>query len=360
MDYRFLIINMGSTSTKVGVYLNDVAQWTQTISHPREDISRYLHFMDQYDYRLDAILALLTEKSERLEDFQAIISRGGTIQPVAGGTYRITQKMLDDSQCGRYGDHPCNIGGQIAFDLAAKYDCMALTVDPPVCNEICKEATFSGLPEIERIESFQALNHRATARKYCRDHQVNYQDVNLIVAHMGGGITVAAHQKGKITDVNNGLAGDGPFALERSGDLPVGELIKLCYSGKYSLDEMLRHVNRRGGMVAYLGTMDGKEVDRRIADGDELARDVTNAMAYQVGKEIGGITAAMKGEVDAIVLTAGLAYWDYFVECIKERVSFIAPVVVYPGENELESLALGALRVLRGQEAMQDYDSQVS
>lgn len=359
MNHRLLIINMGSTSTKVGVYSDSTPVWTHTLTHPREEISRYLHFMDQYDYRLEAILALLKEKGEELTEFSAFVSRGGTVQPVRGGTYIITPKMLLDSQSGRYGDHPCNIGGQIAYDLGKKYQLPALTVDPPVCNEICEEAAYSGLPEITRLESFQALNHRATARKYCQDHGLDYTQANLIVAHMGGGITVAAHQKGKITDVNNGLAGDGPFALERSGSLPVGDLIKLCYSGKYTLDEMLRHVNGRGGMVAYLGTVDGREVQSRIDAGDKKAEAVTKAMAYQVSKEIGGIAAAMKGRVDAIVLTAGLGYWDYFVSLIKERVSFLAPVFVYPGENELESLALGALRVFNKEEPLQDYDIQV-
>lgn len=360
MNYRLLIINMGSTSTKVGVYSNETAVWTQTITHSREEISKYLHFMDQYDYRLQEIMNLLDEKGEKMENFHAIVSRGGTIQPVSGGTYTITEKMLEDSQSGKFGDHPCNIGGQIAFDLAKKYNCLALTVDPPVCNQMCSEAVYSGLPEIDRLASFQALNHRATARKYCRDHQIAYQDVNLIVAHMGGGITVAAHEKGKIIDVNNGLAGDGPFALERSGDLPVGDLIKLCYSGQYSLDEMLRHVNGRGGMVAYLGIVDGKEVQSRIDAGDQKAEAVTKAMAYQVSKEIGAIAAAMKGNVDAIVLTAGLGYWDYFVNLIRERVSFIAPVAVYAGENELESLALGALRVFNHEEELQNYDEQTA
>lgn len=360
MNYRLLIINMGSTSTKVGVYSDAAPVWVQTITHPREEITRYLHFMDQYEYRLDGILSLLEEKGERLENFHGIVSRGGTIQPVSGGTYVITPKMLADSQCGRYGDHPCNIGGQIAYDLARQYHIPAFTVDPPVCNEMCEEAVYSGLPEIERLASFQALNHRATAWKYCLEHKVAYSDVNLIVAHMGGGITVAAHEKGKITDVNNGLAGDGPFALERSGDLPVGDLIKLCYSGSYTLDEMLRHVNGRGGMAAYLGTVDGREVQKRIDSGDQKADAVTRAMAYQVSKEIGGIAAAMKGKVDAIVLTAGLGYWEYFVTLIKDRVSFIAPVSVYPGENELESLALGALRVLNQEEPIQDYDEQTA
>lgn len=358
MDYRLLIINMGSTSTKVGVYLGSTPVWVHTISHPREEITGYLHFMDQYGYRLKAILELLDEKQEKLEDFHAIISRGGTVQPISGGTYAITPRMLADSQCGKYGDHPCNIGGQIAYDLASKYQIPALTVDPPVCNEMCLEAAYSGLPEIKRAALFQALNHRATARRYCRDHHVSYDRVNLIVAHMGGGITVAAHEKGKITDVNNGLAGDGPFALERSGGLPVGDLIKLCYSGKYTQDEMLRRVNGRGGMAAYLGTVNGKEVQKRIESGDEDADAVTKAMAYQVSKEIGGIAAALGGQVDAVILTAGLAFWDYFVELIKSRVSFLAPVAVYPGENELESLALGALRVLKKDEELKDYDSQ--
>lgn len=358
MNYRLLIINMGSTSTKVGVYLNESALWTRTVTHPREEISKYLHFMDQYDYRLNSIMELLQENEEHMEAFDAVVSRGGTIRPVRGGTYAITPAMLADSQCGQYGDHPCNIGGQIAYDLAQKYNIPALTVDPPVCNEMREEAVYSGLPEIKRIASFQALNHRATARRYCSEHNLRYTDVNLIVAHMGGGITVAAHEKGKITDVNNGLAGDGPFALERSGGLPVGELIKLCYSGGYSLDEMLRRVNGRGGMAAYLGTVDGREVQRRIDSGDETARAVTKAMAYQVAKEIGGIAVTMNGNVDAILLTAGLAYWDYFVDLIKNRVSFLAPVIACPGENELESLALGALRVLNKEEAIKDYDAQ--
>lgn len=360
MNYRLLIINMGSTSTKAGVYLNHSLVWMHTISHPRDEITSYLHFMDQYSYRLDAVLALLAEKEERPENFQAIVSRGGTVQPVRGGTYTITENMLRDSQSGKYGDHPCNIGGQIAYNLGKKYGIPAFTVDPPVCNELREEATYSGLPEIERTACFQALNHRAAARKYCRAHHAAYEDVNLIVAHMGGGITVAAHEKGRITDVNNGLAGDGPFALERSGGLPVGGLIRLCYSGQYSLDEMLRRVNGRGGMAAYLGTVNGKEVQQRIDSGDVKADTVTRAMAYQVSKEIGSIAAAMCGQVDAILLTAGLAYWEYFVSLIKSRVSFIAPVILYPGENELESLALGALRVLENEEALQNYDEQIN
>lgn len=360
MNHKLLMINMGSTSTKVGVYEGEEAKWQETLSHPREIVSQYLKFMDQYDYRLSCILDMLKEKGEDITTFDAFVSRGGTIQPVPGGTYKITKKMLEDSQSGKFGDHPCNIGGQIAFDLGEKYGVSAFTVDPPVCNEMWEEATYSGLPQITRIASFQALNHRAIARKYCKDQGVDYKQQNLIVAHMGGGVSVAAHSMGKIRDVNNALAGDGPFALERSGDLPVGSLIKMCYSGMYTQEEMLRTVNGRGGMVAYTGSVDGRELGKRIAEGDKLAESVTKAMAYQIAKEIGGLAAAMSGKVDAIVLTAGLAYWKYLVDLIKDRIEFIAPVHVYAGENEIESLALGALRVLRNEEEVMDYDLEAA
>ncbi|MCP1108981.1 butyrate kinase [Ohessyouella blattaphilus] len=360
MGYRLLMINMGSTSTKLGVYEDTNFVWQETLSHPREVISQYLKFMDQYDYRMSAILDVLKEKGEELSTFAAFVSRGGTVQPVPGGTYRITEKMLEDSQSGKFGDHPCNIGGQIAYDLGEKYGKPAFTVDPPVCNEMWEEATYSGLPEIQRIASFQQLNHRAIAKKYCSEQGVNYDEQNLIVAHMGGGVSVAAHCQGKIRDVNNALAGDGPFALERSGGLPVGSLINLCYSNQYTQEEMLRRVNGRGGMVAYIGLVDGREIGKRIDAGDKEAEMATRAMAYQIAKEIGALSAAMKGQVDGIILTAGLAYWTYLVDLLKERIGFLAPVYVYPGENEIESLAFGVLRVLNGEEQEMNYDQEAA
>lgn len=355
MNAKLLILNMGSTSTKVAVYNGREMSWKETIDHPREDISKFLHFMDQYSYRKEGILKLLDAHGDSLDSFDVFISRGGTIKPVPGGVWRINQKMLDDSQSGAYGDHPCNIGGQIAFDLAAEFGKEACTVDPPICSEFCDEAYYSGLPEIRRLASFQQLNHRAIARKYAEDAKTPYNELNLIVAHMGGGISVAAHAKGKIIDVNNALAGDGPFALERSGDLPVGDLIKICYSGKYTQDEILRRVNGRGGMYAYTGMTDGRELDKKIAEGDKEIEAVTKAMAYQVAKEIGGLASVFKGDVDAVVLTAGLAYWKYFVELVSDRVKYIAPIHVYPGENEMESLAFGVCRYLDGEEPAQDY-----
>lgn len=355
MDCRMLIINMGSTSTKVAVYNDNNELWTESLSHPREEIESYSEYIDQYGYRKRIIVDLLEEKEEDLKKINAFISRGGTIKPVSGGTFIINETMLKDAWSGLYGEHPCNIGLQIAFDLGKEYDIPAFTVDPPVCNEMCIEATYSGIPEIKRISSFQALNQRAIARKYCVESSFNYKDVNLIVAHMGGGISVAAHKRSKIVDVNNALAGDGPFSLERSGDLPVGDLINLCYSNKYTHKEMLRKVNGKGGMVSYLNNTDARKMEEEIIGGNAYVLEVTNAMAYQVSKEIASIAAVLKGEVNAILLTGGLAYWDRFVELIIERVAFIAPVHRYPGENEMEALASGVYRYLDGQEEIKRY-----
>lgn len=355
LNQRLLILNMGSTSTKVAVYDGKELVWKETIEHSREEITKYLHFMDQYDFRKDKILELLAEKGEDLSTFRAFVSRGGTVRPIPGGVWRLDEAMLKDSQSGVYGDHPCNIGGQIAHDLAAKYGKEALTVDPPICSELCDEATYSGLPEIPRLASFQQLNHRAIARRFANDIDTPYEDLDIIVVHMGGGISVAAHSKGKIVDVNNALAGDGPFAPERSGGLPNGDLIKLCYSGKYTMDEILRRCNGRGGMFAYLGVADGRLVDEMRAQGNEEADKVTRAMAYQVAKEVGALAAAyFKGKLDAIIFTAGLAYWEYFVGLVRERVEFLAPVHLYPGENEMESLAHGVMRYFDGETEAQE------
>lgn len=356
MNRRMLIMNMGSTSTKIAVYDGYEKVWVESIVHPRADVEKYLKYKDQYEYRKEKIIEKVDEKCEKLEDFFAFVSRGGTIKPVSGGTYEINQKMIDDAWSGLYGEHPCNIGGEIAYELAREYGVKAYTVDPPACSEICDEAKISGLPEIERYESFQMLNHRAMARKACEGKSVNYEDVNLIVVHMGGGISVAAHQKGKIIDVNNALAGDGPMAMERSGQLPVGDLIKLCYSGKYSEKEMIRKVNGRGGIVAYLNTTNAFEIEDRIKNGDEYALKIIKALAYQVAKEIGGISTVLYGEVDGIVLTGGLAHWSRFVDMLKERVSHLGEVLVYPGENEMESLASGVMRCVEGKEKVKIYE----
>lgn len=356
MNAKMLIINMGSTSTKIAVYENTNKIWSKSISHPREEIDLYDDYKNQYNYRKNIIMKTIAEKNEKINSFQAFVSRGGTIKPVPGGVFKINNKMVEDAWSGLYGEHPCNLGLKIAFDLGKEYNTPALTVDPPVCNEMCVEATYSGIPEIKRRASFQALNQRATCRKYCEEYGYKYNEVNLIVAHLGGGISVAAHEKGKIIDVNNALAGDGPFALERSGTLPVGELINMCYSNKYTKGEMLRKVNGKGGMVAYLKSTDAIKIEEQIKNGNDYALEVTKAMSYQVSKEISAMAAVLKGKVDAILLTGGLAYWHRFVELIIDRVSFLAPIHIYAGENEMESLAQGAYRVLNNEEKVQEYE----
>jgi butyrate kinase len=352
-------MNMGSTSTKVAVYEDRGLKWSESITHPGPELRRHLAYMDQYDLRLGAVMGALAVHGDRLGDFTVFVSRGGCIGPVPGGVWRINQEMLDDSQCGYFGDHPCNIGGQIAFDLAREHGREAFTVDPPACGEFRPEALYSGLPEIERLGAFQVLNHRAAARRYARDAGRSYAELSLIVAHMGGGITVAAHHNGKIIDANNGLAGDGPMAMERAGGLPTGELIKICYSGRYTLEEMLRRVNGQGGMLAYVGQTDARIIQEMIDARDQAAEAAVRAMAYQVAKEIGALGAVLGGRVDAIVLTAGLAHWKFFTALIRERVEFIAPVHLYPGENEMESLMEGVWRHLQGEEPAQDYRTLV-
>lgn len=355
MSHKMLVMNMGSTSTKIAVFDDENMIWRESLEHPREDINKYANFKDQYDYRKNAILEVLKQHGENLESFDVFVSRGGTIRPVPGGVLFIDQDMLDDAWSGKYGEHPCNIGGQIAFDWAAEFKKQALTVDPPVCSELSDEGRVSGLPGVVRRASGHLLNQRAIARRYAQDIGKNYADLNLIVAHMGGGVSVGAHVKGKVVEFNNSLAGDGPMAMERAGGLPSGDLIGICFSGKYTEAEVLRMVNGKGGMYAYLGLTDARKIQENIANGDKQAEMLTRAMAYQIAREIGSIAPVMYGQVDAILLTAGLAYWADFVDMIRERVKFLASVHVYPGENEMQSLAEGSYRYLSGQEPAQEY-----
>lgn len=353
--YRMLIVNLGGTSSKVAVYQEEKCAWATTLSHSLADLKPYGHYLNQYDYRKKAILEEFFRRGERLEDMAAVVSRCGPVKPVAGGTYRIGEKLVADTLSGTYGEHPSTLGLKFAFELSREYGIKAYTVDPPISNEMCEEAKITGMAGIERMASFQALNHRATARKYCLDRGVKYEDVNIIVCHLGSGITIASHCMGKVIDVNNGLTGDGPFSLERAGTVPSGDLIKLCFSGKYTEQEMIRLVNGLGGLVALLGITDGRVLEERIVSGDQRVALVTRAMAFNIAKEIGANATVMCGKVDGIVLTGGLAHWSRLVDLIRERVEFIAPISLYPGENELDSLAAGAYRALVGAETARDY-----
>lgn len=352
---KILVINLGSTSTKVAVYESEKKILSESVQHPAEELKQYSTIIDQYELRKSTILGVLSNKNFSLDDIDAVASRGGNMKPIPGGIYEICPAMIDDMKSGKFGQHPNMCGGIIAYDLGKERNIPALTVDPPTVDEMCIYAHYSGIPQIKRQSSFHALNSKATARKIAAGLGKDYEDVNLITAHLGGGISVGAHRKGKVVDVNNSLDGDGPFSPERAGTLPVGDLVKVCFSGEYSKDQVLKLLQGGGGLVAYLGTTSGLEIEERIAAGDAVAEEVFEAMSYQVAKEIGACAAVLKGQVDAIALTGSLAYSRRFTDSLREKVSFIAPVLLDPGENEMEALAAGTMRYFNCEENLSTY-----
>lgn len=353
--YRVLAINPGSTSTKIAIYDNEKPILETTLRHPSEEINKYEKIYDQYEFRKNVILDALNEKEINLTKLNAVVGRGGLLKPIKGGTYSVNVKMLEDLKVGVLGEHASNLGGILANEIASKLNIPSFIVDPVVVDEMQDVARVSGMPEIDRKSIFHALNQKAVARRAAKEIGKSYEDMNFIVAHLGGGVSVGTHKKGRVIDVNNALDGEGPFSPERSGGLPVGDLAKLCFSGKYTLGEIKKLIKGKGGLVAYLGTNDGREVVKMIENGDKKAELVYKAMAYQVAKEIGSCAAVLKGDVDAIVITGGIAYDKMFVDWIKEKVGFISEVVVYPGEDEMIALAEGGLRVLRKEEEAQEY-----
>ncbi|MFZ7104259.1 MAG: butyrate kinase [Peptococcaceae bacterium] len=353
--YRILVINPGSTSTKVSVFAEEEVFFSQVLRHPAGEIANHKTIYDQLGFRKEVVLKTLRENEIELSSITAVVGRGGNMKPVPGGTYQVNNQMLEDLRIGLLGQHASNLGGIIAYEIAEPLGLPAFVVDPVVVDEFTDLARISGMPEIERKSKHHPLNHKATARKAAADLGGAYEQFNFIVTHMGGGISVGVHQKGKIIDVNNCLDGDGPFSPERSGGLPVGALIDLCYSGQYNREEMRKKIVGGGGLVAYLGTTDGREITKRIKAGDAKAQMIYEAMAYQVSKDIGAGAAVLKGDVDAILITGGLAYDELLVGWIKDRVSFIAGVLVYPGELEMIAMAQGVLRVLKGQEKVKVY-----
>ncbi|AVR01115.1 butyrate kinase [Oceanobacillus sp. M65] len=355
LNYRNLVINPGSTSTKIGVFENDICIFEKSIRHSGEDLSQYSNIMDQYDFRKNVILEQLDYEGINISKLSAVCGRGGLLQPIEGGTYEVNDIMLHDLQTGYNGEHASNLGGIIANEIASGLNIPAFIVDPVVVDELADIARYSGVPEIPRKSIFHALNQKAVARKAARDAEKAYEEMNMIVTHMGGGITIGAHKGGKVIDVNNGLHGDGPFSPERAGTVPAGDLVSLCFSGEYYVGEIMKKIVGQGGLMAYLETNDAVEVEKRIAAGDTYAEEVYEAMAYQIAKEIGSMASVLQGRVDLIVLTGGLAYGKTFTEMIMKRVKWIADTVVYPGENELEALNEGVLRVLRGQEEPKVY-----
>ncbi|QSQ10366.1 Butyrate kinase 2 [Koleobacter methoxysyntrophicus] len=353
-NYRILAVNPGSTSTKIAVFDNSECILKETIEHNAAELNKFSRVADQYEYRLKVITDSLVKKGIPMETLDAVIGRGGLLKPMESGTYRVNEKMVEDLKEGLQGEHPSNLGGIIAFNLGQDYQIPSYIVDPVAVDEMEDIARISGLKELSRRSLSHALNIKAVGRKVAKDAGRSYFDCNFIIVHLGGGISVTAHRKGRMIDVNNANS-EGPFSPERTGTLPVSELVQLCYSGKYTYDEMKRKITREGGVYSYLGTKDMREVEKRIEKGDREAELILEAMVYQIAKEIGAMATTLKGDVDKIILTGGIAHSRTVTAKIIERVEFIAPVVVVPGEEELESLALGALRVLMGEEEEKTY-----
>lgn len=353
--YRILTINPGSTSTKIAIFDNEKPIMETTLRHQTEEINKYEKISDQYEFRKQVILETLHENGINISKLSAVVGRGGLLKPIQGGTYSVSDQMLEDLKVGVLGEHASNLGGILANEIAKQLNIPAFIVDPVVVDELDAVARVSGMPEIDRISIFHALNQKAVARRAASELGKTYEEGNFVVAHLGGGVSVGAHKNGKVVDVNNALDGEGPFSPERSGGLPVGDMVKMCFSGKYSLEEIKKKIKGKGGLVAYLETNDAREVGKMIEAGDQKAALIYQAMAYQVAKEIGSCAAVLKGEVDAIVLTGGIAYDETFIKWITERVAFIAKVLVYPGEEEMVALAEGGLRVLRGEEEAKQY-----
>ena len=345
-----LAINPGSTSTKIAVFKNTREVFLKTIRHSCEDIEKFEKITDQYEFRRSIILEELKNADIEIERIQIVVGRGGLVKPIKSGVYEMNEALIKDLKVGVLGQHASNLGGLIANDIAQTLPkARAFIADPVVVDELDEIARISGHPEIERISIFHALNQKAIARQHARAVAQTYEALNLIVAHLGGGISVGAHYQGRVIDVNQALDGDGPFSPERSGGLPAGALVKLCFSGKYTEKQILKMITGRGGLVAYLDTNDAYEVEKRAMAGDEKAKLIYDAMAYQVAKEIGAMATVLKGDVDAILLTGGIAYGKPFVDNLTERIRHISPVYVYPGEDEMRALAMNGLMVLKGE-----------
>lgn len=353
---RILAINPGSTSTKIAVYKGSENVFLKTIRHSAEELEKFDCVTEQYEFRKDIIMKELQEAQIKIDKIAAVVGRGGLIKPIASGVYKVNQLMIDDLRSGARGEHASNLGGLIAHDIATRIEgAGAYIADPVVVDELQDVARISGHPEFERYSIFHALNQKAVARAYAKSAGKNYEELNLIVAHIGGGISVGAHKNGKVIDVNNALDGEGPFSPERSGTCPAGQLARLANKGKHSLLELNKMLVGNGGLVAWLGTNNMGVVDEMIAKGDEKAQFIKNAMAYNIGKEIGSLTPVLKGKVDAIILTGGVANNQGVVSYVKDMVSFIAPVIVYPGEDEMKALATNGLMVLQGEVEPKEY-----
>jgi butyrate kinase len=353
---KILIINPGSTSTKFAVYQAGNIQLEKTLRHSEIELAKYHSIAEQYEFRYQLIKSCLIDNTHVINTFKGIIGRGGLLKPIKGGVYMINEQMLQDLKSCAFGEHASNLGAILAFAFSLEAGCPAFIADPVVVDEMDELARISGVEGIKRKSIFHALNQKAAARKTALQLNKPYESINLIVAHLGGGISIGAHQRGQVIDVNNALDGDGPFSPERSGSLPIGNIVNMCFSGKYSENEIRLKLKGKGGLVSYLNTNDAYEVQKKVEAGDSLAMLIYQAMAYQVSKSIGEQATVLKGQVDAIVLTGGIAHdQKHFIPWIKERTSFIAPIVVFPGEDELQALHDICIQALRGELKIKQY-----
>ncbi|MCR5303520.1 MAG: butyrate kinase [Lachnospiraceae bacterium] len=358
MAITSLIINPGSTSTKIGIFEDEELLFDETLRHATSEIEKYPNVLAQKDFRKDIIVNFLKEKNFDMKKLSVVVGRGGLLKPIPGGTYAVTDDLIEDLKGNKRGEHASNLGGILAREIGDSLGIPSYIVDPVVVDEMMPEARLSGLPETPRVSIFHALNQKAVTRRYAKEKGLKYEDLNLIGVHMGGGVSVAAHRKGKVVDLFSALDGDGAMSPERAGGLPSLSIVKLCCSGQYTPEQMVKKVVGNGGFNAYLGTNDMREVESIIDAGGEKAEEaalVKKAFILQVTKDIGAMAAVLKGQVDQIIVTGGIAYDKSVTDGIIEAVSFIAPVTLYPGEDELLALAQGALRVMRNEEKAMVY-----
>ena len=355
MSDKSLIINPGSTSTKIGVFEDETLLFEETLRHSTEEISKYATIFDQKDFRKNIIIDLLKSKEFDVKSLGMVVGRGGMLKPIPGGTYACTDALVKDLEVGVSGQHASNLGGILAREIADEIGVPSFIVDPVVVDELMPIARYSGVPELPRVSIFHALNQKAVAKRYAKETGKKYEDLNLIVVHMGGGVSVGPHKNGKVIDIFNALDGDGAFSPERSGAVPVGALVKMCFSGEYTQAEVYKKLVGNGGFNAYVGTNDMRDVEKMVNEGNEKAAEVRDAFILQMSKNIGAMATVLEGKVDQIIVTGGIAYDKYVVAKLKERCEWIAPFTVYPGEDELLALVQGGLRVLNGEEEAKNY-----
>ncbi|MEA3495929.1 MAG: butyrate kinase [Bacteroidota bacterium] len=351
-----LAINPGSTSTKIAVFANSKIMFFKNIKHSVDELKGFKKITDQFEFRKNIIMNELKKVDYKMNQFEAIVGRGGLLKPIPSGVYEVNDEMIKDLKSSPIGEHASNLGGLIAQSIASELSGVkAFIADPVVVDELVDIARITGHPLIKKRSIFHALNHKAIARFHSKCISRKYEDLNLIIVHLGGGISVGAHLKGKVVDVNQGLDGDGPFSPERSGTLPMGDFAKLCFSGKYTLEQVKLMIKGEGGFAAYFGTNDAIEVEEMVNNGNSKALLVFEAMAYQVAKEIGAMSAVLLGKVDGILLTGGIANNKWFVEQIIDRIAYIAPVSIYPGEDEMKALAQNAIMAINGELKVKKY-----